>query len=581
MKTRLNICVALVTAFVPLASALGAEPAENPFNLRIEPYEFTPVSGEKVDAELGRFTVLENRSKPDGKKLELAFVRFPCTSEECGPPIVYLAGGPGGSGIGTARLNRFPLFMGMREFGDVIAFDQRGTGESEPDLGCGDPYFLPFDKPADRAVAGEIIANVARQCFDRLTEEGHDISAFNTLESADDLNDLRQALGAEKISLWGISYGSHLGLAMLKRHGATIDRAILAGIEPLHHSWKLPSDQQQLLETIAALAKEDPATKAAVPDLLASIRGLLDKLEAEPQTVMLTHPMNGQTVPVTVGRLDFQATLAGMLRGPDEHAGIPDFVHRLENGDWTALALAAGQRRMGEMWNMMSAAMDCASGQSEEWAERIAREAESALLADAINIPYPEVCAGIPVPDLGDDFRAPGKSDVPVLLISGSVDGRTPPGNAEEVLPGLSKGHHLIVEGSGHDVFMSSRKVGEAMATFMRNGSPGIDRIQLEPMEFQKPRSVMALDAELLARYAGNYQITDGEFRRVIQAGNQLYTRRGEGQVLPIRPTSETRFFYEGSSTWLDFVVDADGNVTGMEMHHDGSEEAEPAAKIE
>lgn len=564
-----------------LAAPVGASEGDNLFDLRVEPYEFEAVSGDKVDAELGHFTVLENRSKLDGKKLELAFVRFPCSSEECGPPIVYLAGGPGGSGIGTARFNRFPLFMGMREFGDVIAFDQRGTGESEPDLGCGDAYMLPLDRPTDRAEAGKIIAGVAKQCFDRLTAEGHDLATFNTLSSADDIDDLRQALGVEKISLWGISYGSHLGLAMLKRHGGTVDRAILAGIEPLHHSFKLPSDQQSQLERIAAMAKRDPRVGDALPDLLGSIEGLLAKLEAEPQTVSLTHPMNGQTFPVQVGKGDLQVALAGMLRGPADFAGMPDFVYRLERGDWTALALGAGQQRIGEMWNMMSAAMDCASGMSADWGRRIAEEAGSTLLADAINFPYPEVCDGVPVPDLGDDFRRPGKSQVPVLLISGSVDGRTPPTNAEEVLPGLANGKHLIVDGSGHDIFMSSPKVGEAMQAFMRGGDLPFDRVELDPMEFMAPRKVVAVADAVLERYAGNYQITEDQFRRVIKAGNQLYTRRGEGGVLPIRPMSETRFFYEGSSTWLDFVLDEAGAVAGMEMHHDGAEEAEPAAKVE
>jgi pimeloyl-ACP methyl ester carboxylesterase len=579
--SRLHYYCVLAGLLAVTLSAGASGATDNPFSLRVEPYQFESISGDKVEAEFGHFTVLENRSKPAGETLELAFLRFPCTSESCGSPIVYLAGGPGGSGIGTARFNRFPLFMAMREFGDVIAFDQRGTGESEPDLSCGDPYFLPFDKPADRVESSKILAGVAKQCFDRLTEEGHDLSAFNTNASADDLEDLRRALGAEKISLWGISYGSHLGLAMLKRHSESIDRAILAGIEPLHHSWKLPSDQQRLLETIAAMAAADPDTRAVVPDLLGSIRKLLDKLEAEPQTVSLTHPMNGQTFAVVVGKLDLQGALAGMLRGPAEFSGMPDFVYRLERGDWTALALGAGQQRMGQMWNMMSTAMDCASGMSAEWGSRIAAEAKETLLADAINLPYPDVCEGVPVPDLGDEFRRPGKSDTPVLLISGSVDGRTPPSNAEEVLPGLSNGRHLVVEGSGHDTFMSSPKVGEAMAAFMRGDELPFTRIQLDPMGFLKPRSVATVEDSVLERYVGNYQITEGEFRRVIKAGNQLYTRRGEGQVLPIRPMSQTRFFYEASATWLDFVVDEEGKVARMEMHHDGAEEAENAVKVE
>ena len=81
---------------------------------------------------LGRLTEPENRRSPNGKTVELAFVRFKKTGTSPGTPIVYLAGGPGGSGIAAAQGTRFSLFMAMREFGDVIAFDQRGTGSSKP-----------------------------------------------------------------------------------------------------------------------------------------------------------------------------------------------------------------------------------------------------------------------------------------------------------------------------------------------------------------------------------------------------------------------------------------------------------------
>lgn len=91
---------------------------------------FAPKSGDPVQAYEGALTVPENRSNADSRSITLKYVRFPATGETSGAPIVYLSGGPGGSGIQTAKYDRFPLFMAMREFGDVIAFDQRGTGAS-------------------------------------------------------------------------------------------------------------------------------------------------------------------------------------------------------------------------------------------------------------------------------------------------------------------------------------------------------------------------------------------------------------------------------------------------------------------
>src|SRR5918992_4394693 len=121
--------------------------------LKIKPYTFENDKKEKVDAEFGTLLVPENRSNPESNLIELAFVRFKSTAKNPGPPIVYLAGGPGGSGIFSARGSRFPLFMALREVGDVIAFDQRGTGHSKPNLGCYERLALPLDIAPSREAA--------------------------------------------------------------------------------------------------------------------------------------------------------------------------------------------------------------------------------------------------------------------------------------------------------------------------------------------------------------------------------------------------------------------------------------------
>jgi pimeloyl-ACP methyl ester carboxylesterase len=131
MKATLFILFALVfTLMIDSTRPVSAQTN----NLTISPYTFENSKKEKVEAELGRLTVPENRSKKNGKTIEVAFVRFKSTSANPGPPIVYLAGGPGGSGIQSAQYGRFELFMSMRKFGDVIAYEQRGTGLAKPNL---------------------------------------------------------------------------------------------------------------------------------------------------------------------------------------------------------------------------------------------------------------------------------------------------------------------------------------------------------------------------------------------------------------------------------------------------------------
>ena len=185
--------------------------------LRIEPYRFEPRSGDAVDAELGTFRVPENRGNPESRFIELSFVRFPATTSDPGPPIVYLAGGPGGSGIDTARGRRFPLFMALRQVGDVIAFDQRGTGMSNSIPFCKAPEVWHTEKPATRETVLPWLASTAEHCAAFWRQQGVDLDGYNTNESADDLEALRRELGAESLRLWSISYGHPPGL----RHGAT------------------------------------------------------------------------------------------------------------------------------------------------------------------------------------------------------------------------------------------------------------------------------------------------------------------------------------------------------------------------
>ena len=130
--------------------------------------------------------------------------------------------------------------------------------------------------------------------------------------------------------------------------------------------------------------------------------------------------------------------------------------------------------------------MDCASGQTAARRERIRREAGDTLLADIANYVFPEVCAEWGTPDLGDAFRAPVNSNVPVLFISGTLDARTPVSNAEEYRAGFPNSTHLIIEGAVHSdpLFLSSPRIKDVLLEFMRGATVSTTRITLPPMKF-------------------------------------------------------------------------------------------------
>lgn len=466
---------------------VGAALGQKPGDLKIEPYVFEAANKEKVEAELGRLLVPENRSRKQSRLVELAFVRFKTTSKSPGSPIIYLAGGPGGSGIAAARGTRFPLFMAMRAVADVIALDQRGIGQSEPNLYCTDPVDYPADIAPDREGLLEAFRRASRVCAERLRQQGVDLSGYNTNESADDLEDIRKALGAEKISLWAISYGTHLSLAAIKRHERSIDRVILAGVEGLTQTIKLPGNIQRHLEQIDRLVRNDPEVGLDVPDFLGLMEQVLGRVEHEPAVVEVTDSRTQKKTKVRVNKLALQILTVQSFGGGE--TSLPARYYRMSKGHFSLAAqgwmdfISAGLSNLGSGMGYM---MDCFSGVSPARRRQIEREAKSCLLEDVIDLPHPYICDAWGSPDLGDSFRQEPKSETPVLFISGTFDVRTPVSNAEEVRRGFPNSEHLIIEGAVHSdpLFLSSPQIQVVMLEFLKGQKISTTRIALPPLKF-------------------------------------------------------------------------------------------------
>lgn len=473
-----------VLTLLLLTSSASADDPE----VTLVPRTFQTADGLTIDAQYGRLWVPENRNSGSDEEILLSFVLFPCTGETKGPPIIYLAGGPGGSGINAAMGSRIVLFQALREFGDVIALDQRGTGDSSRLPAALPPEFLPLDEPATRETMHDFGMDYVRRCVEHWQELEVDLSAYNTEESADDLNDLRRALGADRMTLWGISYGTHLAFCAMRRHPERIHRAILAGVEGPDHTVKLPSNDQALLETIAGMVAADEEASEFCPDLLGMLGEVLERVEEEEIFIDVEDPRTGETVPTRVTAFDIQRQVAATLRGPSRFSQLPMAIRTLHDGNFEPLK----ERMDGMRWtrmDAMAAAMDVASGITEARRERVEFETGTTLLGGAINFPYFAVHEALGVPDLGDDFRAPLETDIPTLFISGTLDGRTPVSNAEEVRQGFSDSIHLVIDGAGHSdpLFLSDPGILETMRAFLAEEELEDRVIQLPPMEFDLP----------------------------------------------------------------------------------------------
>ncbi len=477
---------------LPVASAatflMFAGPAmssdESPA-LTISDYTFE-AHGQKIAAEWGELTVPENRHAPGSRRITLKFVRFPATGQAKGTPIVYLSGGPGGSAIATAKGPRFPIFMAMREVGDVIAFDQRGTGASNDIPPCRSDQASPLDEPLTRDTVTVELHEQARKCAAFWKQSGIDLEGYTTEESAADLEDLRKALGAKQLKLWGISYGSHLALATIKRYPSSIERAVLASIEGLDETVKLPALTDAFFARVQAVIDTDPHASKAYPDLAGLIRSVHARLERDPATVTIKDE-TGREIQLVIGKLDIQLVTSFSISDPHTIARVPAMYAQMDAGDFSTVGEIIYRyirNPQASTFRGMPEAMDVASGISEARLKLVQEQAKTALLGDALNFPMPHLAGAFEGLDLGDDFRSPVSSSVPTLFISGTLDGRTYPESAKAVAARFSNATHVIVENGGHNIFEAAPEIGKMVVAYMKGRLPKSRTLRLEPPKF-------------------------------------------------------------------------------------------------
>ncbi len=168
-----------------------------------------------AEIECGYLTVPEDRSSADSRTIELAVAIVAAPAGGSEPPVVYLAGGPGGSGLDDYATDPESWEYPFLQNRDLILLDQRGTGYSEPTLDC--PEFAEVDEQE----------NPDALCYERLIDEGINLMAYNTRENAADVADLRTALGIVEWDLLGISYGTRLALEVMRNHPQGVRAVIL------------------------------------------------------------------------------------------------------------------------------------------------------------------------------------------------------------------------------------------------------------------------------------------------------------------------------------------------------------------
>ncbi|WP_031425413.1 alpha/beta hydrolase [Flavimarina sp. Hel_I_48] len=478
-KTILNLLVALVLLFNH-NNILGQQ-------LEIKPYQFITASNDTVQAEKGTFKVKENREKPSSDSIQLSFIRFKSTNSHPSSPIVYLSGGPGGSGSVTAKHERFELFMKLRQVADVIAFDQRGTGMSDKLTECPFKLDVPISQPITKEDYLKKTTENLKECKSFWDSHNVDLAAYNTTDSAKDLDALRRVLNVDKISLWGISYGSHLGFEYIRLFEKNIEKVVLASLEGPDETLRLPTKTDSFLDQICERAKDNYGQTPKYPDLKKKIIEVHKNLKEESIIVEIEGD-KGEKIKVGISEFELQLAITAIyLRDPVMSKKIPSLYSQMQQGDFSEIGpmVKLIKQSISEPENPMSFAMDMQSGASDARKKRIKEELKTSLLGDGINYLMLDWIDELNYFHLPEEFRKLKDNHVNALLLSGKVDGRTYLSSAVEIAKSFKNGQHIIIDNAGHNLFILSPIIGDLVLEFLKGKELNVSEITLKPVTFE------------------------------------------------------------------------------------------------
>ena len=429
-------------------------------------------------AQCGNLEVFENRATRNGRKISLKILVLPATGKDrAADPLFYIPGGPGSSATKDAP-GVAAIAAKIHERHDLVFLDQRGTGGSHA-LNCefynkSDPqsyleYFFPLED--------------VKKCRQQL-EATSDLKLYTTPIAMDDLDEVRAALGYEKINIFGGSYGTRAALVYLRQHPEHVRTIILQGVAPTYQfmPYDFPQGNERALQGIINECAADVACGTAFPNLAAETKSVLRRLMQGPVEVELPAPnVSGAASSATTIRVKLSRDLAAeairyMLYNPVAASRVPLVLHQAANGNFVPLvrnALRYRQALVGSGSNGMYLSITCAEdlpwikpGEGE-------RLAANTFLGDYRLRQQREACALWPRASIPAGYSEPVRGSAPVLILTGQWDPVTPPENGDKAARYLPNSLHIVVPHGGHglDGLDGIECVDNLITQFIEEGS--------------------------------------------------------------------------------------------------------------
>lgn len=233
------------------------------YPVSIESYPQMVKADPRLILQTGYLVVPENRSRPNGRTIRLPFFFVRRPDQDAHKNItLHMTGGPGYST--TANIDSISYNSGFLRYGGFIALDQRGTKRTQPCLECGEVNEAIRQSYRENKNRDSLVLAAVKQCRKKLEQQGIDLSAYNTQQSVEDINDLRLALHVDSLYMVGISYSGGLMLETAKQHPEAVRALILDSPLPafVNHEEGGLLNINEALEQVFKNCAADSADKA-------------------------------------------------------------------------------------------------------------------------------------------------------------------------------------------------------------------------------------------------------------------------------------------------------------------------------
>jgi pimeloyl-ACP methyl ester carboxylesterase len=477
---RLGVAIPFVLLFA--LRALGETPKRSsaPSRIALKPCQLPNVDGV---ARCGIYDVYENRNARAGRKIGLNIVVLPALESSHAPdPVFWLHGGPGAAATQTVAAAKGGFLEVFRKDRDLVFVDQRGTGKSNGlrcDLG---------DDPANLQIYfGRLFpADAIRACRERLKKTA-DLRLYTTPIAMDDLDEVRKALGYNKINIVAASYGTIAAQAYMRQHPASIRAVLLVGVatpgvkQPLLFS---PA-AQHALDLLFVDCAADQLCNRAFPNLKNEFDVVLSRFDQGPFEVTMLDSITKKTQAIRLERENFVERIRLLLYTTTFASFVPLVVHKAYEGDFVPFEAISIAYNPGSLLSRgMYLTVSCSEGIPFITDSEIIDESQGTFVGEARVRAHIEACRLWPRGNVSRSFIDPVKSTLPVLMFSGELDGSTPPWFGKRAIEYLPNGQQITARYYGHQ--LDSPCLWAVMRDFIQSASArGVDTACVE--EIRRP----------------------------------------------------------------------------------------------